>query len=155
VFNFIGGINKILFGTLDNEDTNYYCDKINSLEKEQMEFLRLSKEQITDVKSTLRSLNSTLLAVSDNERILSKSLEDMAKHTNKQDGKVKSMFTSTSMMLIANERSMQLNRPIGECRREYEIQPQIITPAQIMNHMKASQADMLPELSFPLTLSAA
>ena len=46
-------------------------------------------EQITVVKSTLSSLNSTLLAVSDNERILSKGLEDMAKHINKQDGEVK------------------------------------------------------------------
>ena len=47
VFNFIGGISKIRFGTLDNEDANYYSDKINSLEKEQMEFLGLSKEQKT------------------------------------------------------------------------------------------------------------
>ena len=65
VFNFIGGISKILFGMLDNEDANYYSDKINSLEKQQMEFLRFSKEQVTVVKSTLRSLNSTLWAVSD------------------------------------------------------------------------------------------
>jgi hypothetical protein len=27
VFSFIVGINKILFGTLDNEDANYYSDK--------------------------------------------------------------------------------------------------------------------------------
>jgi hypothetical protein len=38
VFNFIGGISKILFGTLDNEDASYYSDKIDSLEKEQLEF---------------------------------------------------------------------------------------------------------------------
>ena len=37
----------------------------------------------------LRSLNSTLLAVSDNEKILSKGLDDMAKHINKQAGEVK------------------------------------------------------------------
>ena len=35
------------------------------------------------------------------------------------------------------------------------LQPQIITPAQIMNLMKASQADMPPEMSLPLPLSAA
>ena len=116
VFNFIGGISKILFGILDNEDANYYSEKINSLEKEQLEFLRLSREQITVVKSTLRSLNSTLLAVSDNERILSKGLEDMDKDINKQDGEVRRMFTSTSMMLIVNEHSMLLNRAFGECR---------------------------------------
>jgi hypothetical protein len=27
VFNFIGDISKILFGTLDNEDANYYSEK--------------------------------------------------------------------------------------------------------------------------------
>jgi len=102
VFNFIGGISKIIFGTLDNEDANFYSDKINSLEKEQMEFLRLSKKQITVVKSTLRSLNSTMLAVSDNKKILSKGLEDMAKHINKQDGEVKRKFTPSSMMLTVN-----------------------------------------------------
>jgi len=133
-----------------------------------MEFLKLSKEQITVVKSTLRSLNSTLLAVSDNEKILSKGLEEMAKHINKQDGEVKRMFTASSIMLTVNEHSMQLNRAIDECRREYEIlidaimnsqkgvlQPQIIAPAQIMKLMKASQADMPPEFSLPLPLSAA
>jgi len=129
---------------------------------------RLSKEHITVVKSTLRSLNSTLLAVSDNENILSKGLEDMAKHINKQDGEVERVFTASSMMLTVNEHSMQLNRAIDECRRDYEIlinaiinsqkgvlQPQIITTAHIMKHINASQADMPPELSLPLPLSAA
>ena len=35
------------------------------------------------------------------------------------------------------------------------LQPQIITPAQNMKHMKTSQADMPPELSLPLRLSTA
>jgi hypothetical protein len=168
VFCIFGGIIKIVFGTLDNEDANYYFDKISSLGKEQMGFLRLSKEQITVVKSRLESLNSTLLAVSNNERILSKELDDMAKHINKQDGELKRMFAGSFMMLNVNEHSMQLNRAIDECRREYEIlidaiinlqkgvlQPQFITPAQIMKYMKASQADMPPELSLLLPLSAA
>jgi hypothetical protein len=71
VFNFIGRISKILFGTMDSEDASYYAEKISSLEKEQLDFLKLSKEQIT-VKSTLRSSNSTLIAISENERILTK-----------------------------------------------------------------------------------
>jgi hypothetical protein len=32
VFSFIRGISKILFGTEDNEDTNYYFDNTNSSE---------------------------------------------------------------------------------------------------------------------------
>ena len=167
VFNFIGGISKILFGTMDNEDASYYAEKISNLEKEQIDFLRLSKEQITVVKSTLRSLNSTLLAVSENERILSKGLEEMARHVNVRDGEIKEMFTGTSMLLTVNEHNMQLERAVSECRREYDIiidaivnsqkgilQPHIVTPAQIMNQLRTSQADIPSELSLPIPLSA-
>jgi len=167
VFNFIGGISKILFGTMDSEDASYYGEKISSLEKEQIDFLRLSKEQITVVKSTLRSMNSTLLAVSENERILSKGLDEMAKHINERDGEIKEMFTGTSMLLTVNEHNMQLERALGECKKEYNtlidaiinsqkgiLQPHIITPAQIVKQMKASQADIPSDLSLPIPLSA-
>ena len=167
IFNFIGGISKILFGTMDSEDASYYANKITDLEKEQIDFLKLSKEQITVVKATLRSLNSTLLAVSENERILSKGLDEMAKHVNERDGEIKEFFTGTSMLLTINEHTMQLERAISECRREYNIlidaimnsqkgilQPQIITPAQIVKQMRISQADIPSELSLPIPLSA-
>jgi len=106
VFNFIEGISKILFGTLDNEDANYYTDKISHLENEQLDFLKLSKEQITVVKTTLRSVNSTLMTVSENEKFLSKGLEEMAKHVNEQDGEIKEMFTAYTLLLTINEHAM-------------------------------------------------
>ena len=106
VFNFIGGISKILFGTLDNEDANYYTDKISHLENEQLDFLKLSKEQITVVKTTLRSVNSKLTTVSGNEKFLSKGLEEMAKHVNEQDGEIKEMFTAYTLLLTINEHAM-------------------------------------------------
>jgi hypothetical protein len=149
VFNFIGGISNILFGTLDDEDANYYTDKISHLEREQLDFLKLSRQQIMVVKTTLRSLNSTLQTVTENGKFLSKGLEEMAKHINEQDGEIKEMFTVYSLLLTINEHSLQLNRAIDECRKEYEvlidavvnshkgvIQPQLITPAQILEQMK-------------------
>jgi hypothetical protein len=168
VFNFIGGISKILFGTMDSEDASYYTDKISDLEREQADFLKLSKEQITVVKSTLRAINTTLRDVYENERVLSKGLENMARHVNEHDGEIKRMFTSTSMLLLVNEHSAQLDRALGECRRDYEIlieaiinakkgilQPHIITPAKIMNQMKLNQADIPSDLTLPIPLSAA
>ena len=88
VFNFIGGISKILFRTMYNDDASYYAEKITSLVKEQLDFLRRSKEQVTVVKTTLRSLNSALLAVSANERILSKGLDEMVKHISEHDSEI-------------------------------------------------------------------
>jgi len=45
VFSFVGGISKILSGTMDSNDASYYAEKVSNLEKEQLEFLSLSKEQ--------------------------------------------------------------------------------------------------------------
>jgi hypothetical protein len=55
-FHFIGGLSKILFGTLDYEDANYYTDKIKQLENEQLDFFKLSREQNTVVTLLLDRL---------------------------------------------------------------------------------------------------
>jgi len=135
------------------------------LEKEQLEFFSLSKEQVTVVKSTLRCLNSTLLAVSENDRILSEGLDEMAKHISAHDSGTEEMFTETSMLRAVNEHNMQLERALGECTREYNIlmdailnsqklilQPHVITPSQIVKQMKLSQADIASELTLPIPL---
>jgi ribosomal protein L10 len=66
-------------------------------------------------------MNSTLLAASENERILSKGLDEMAKHINEHDGEIKEMFTGTSILLTVNEHTIQLERAISKCRREYNV----------------------------------
>ena len=101
VFNFIGGISKILFGTMDSQDANYYTDKISHLENEQ--------EQITVVKTTLRLMNSRLSTVTENERDLARGMEEIGKHVNSQDGRIKDMFTAYSLLLTIDEHIIQLN----------------------------------------------
>ena len=120
------------------------------------------------MKSTLRSVNSTLLTVSENEKFLSKGLEEMSKHIREQDGEIKEIFSAYSLLLTIDEHSIQLNRAIDECEREYEIlidavvnaqkgiiQSQLITPAQILDQVKLSQADMPSDFSLPIPTSAA
>lgn len=91
----------------------------------------------------------------------------MAKHINECSHEIIEMFTATSMLLTVNEHTIQLERVINGRRKEYNIlfdtvmdsqkgmlQPHIIMPAQIVKQMKASQADILSELSLPVPLSA-
>jgi hypothetical protein len=59
-------------------------------------------------------MNSTLLAVSENERILSKGLEEMAKHVIESDDEINDMLKATSMLLAINDHTMQLERAISE-----------------------------------------
>ena len=73
------------------------------------------------MKTTLRSINSTLSTVTENERNLAKGMEELEKYVNSQDGKIKDMFTTYSLLLTIDEHVIQLNKAIDECRREYEI----------------------------------
>jgi hypothetical protein len=72
------------------------------------------------------------------------------------------------MLLVVNEHAAQLDRALGDCRRDYEIiieaiikaekgilQSHIITPVQIKNQMKVNQADIPNDLALPIPLSAA
>jgi hypothetical protein len=65
--------------------------------------LRLSKEQVTVVKTTLRSLNSTLLAVSENERILYKGLTEITKHIREHDSEIKELFSGTLLLAVGEK----------------------------------------------------
>jgi hypothetical protein len=47
VFDYVGGISKILSGKMDSNDASYYAKNVSNLEKERLEFLSLSKEQVT------------------------------------------------------------------------------------------------------------
>ena len=83
--------------------------------------------------------------MSENERILSKGLDEMAEHISQHDSEIKEMFSGTSMLLAVSEHNVHLERALGECRRAYNIlidvildskkdilQPHVITPAQIV-----------------------
>ena len=84
---------------MDSNDASYFAEKISNLEKEELEFLSLSKEQVTVVKSTLRYLNSTLLTVSEYEKMLSKGLDEMVQHISEHDSEIKKIFSGTSILL--------------------------------------------------------
>ena len=96
---------------MDDHDASYYADKVSQLEREQLNFLKITREQILVIKATLRSVNSTLRTVLENEKILSKGLEGMMNHVNEEDGEIK-MFTVFSLMLTVNEHAVHLNRAI-------------------------------------------
>jgi methyl-accepting chemotaxis protein len=78
VLNFVGELSRILFGTLTQSDAKNYNDHITELEKEQKEFLHLSKEQMTIIKTTITSVNSTLQRVNQNEKTLKDGLDKLS-----------------------------------------------------------------------------
>jgi vacuolar-type H+-ATPase subunit I/STV1 len=87
VFNFVGSSSKILFGTLSDEDATYYKNKISELHSEQISVLKVAKEQMMVVRSSLQTVNFTLADVAANEIQLSENLNIMHKHITENGGK--------------------------------------------------------------------
>jgi hypothetical protein len=81
VLNFVGEISKILFGTMTQADARNYNKQITELEKEPREFLHLSNEQMTIIKTTIMSVNSTLQKVNQNEKILKESFNKLLNYS--------------------------------------------------------------------------
>jgi hypothetical protein len=67
VFNFIGEVSKILFGTMDDDDAKYYNEQIRYFEQNSNSITNLLKQQLYVVKSSLGAINDTLSDMEYNE----------------------------------------------------------------------------------------
>jgi hypothetical protein len=67
LFNFVGKISKALFGTMDDNDAQFYHDQIDRFEQGTTTLTQLMKQQLMIVKSTLCTFNEKLSDVEYNE----------------------------------------------------------------------------------------
>ena len=63
LFNFVGKLSKALFGTMDDEDAQFYHENIERLEQGTTTFTQLLKQQLIIVRSTFRTFNETVTDV--------------------------------------------------------------------------------------------
>jgi hypothetical protein len=168
LFNFIGQISRSLFGTMDSDDEEFFSHKITQLEGDQADLIKLAKEQMVIVKSTLKSVNGTLNDVSKNEMILEKGLQDIKNFINEENGELKRKYTYTSMLMVLNDHAIQLQRALEEVKDEYDIiiqsclsaktgvlQPRVLSPNHMIEVLKKSRDSFPRDLQAPVPLSDA
>jgi hypothetical protein len=76
ILNFVGEISKIRFGTLDENDAEYYDEQIRHFECNSEDTTELLK-QVYVIKSTLGALNITLADVVHNDKLVKQGLVDI------------------------------------------------------------------------------
>lgn len=165
VLNFVGEVSKILFGTLDEQDASYFKSKIDLIETEQRQLLKLTKEQVTVVKATLTSFNYTVASLARNEETIVRNMEKlhrfMQAYANSTDQKIQHLAVITTV----NEQLIQLVSIYTELEREYELlisaivnaqkgilEPHIINPVQIVKYLHLIRDD-IKDKKFPIALS--
>ena len=68
----MGEISKVLFGTLDKNDADYYDEQIRNFERNSEDTTDLLKQQVYVIKSTLGALNDTLADMEHNDKLVKK-----------------------------------------------------------------------------------
>jgi ATP-dependent 26S proteasome regulatory subunit len=155
-------------GVLVSGDEEFYNNKITQLEREQSDLIKLSREQMVVVKSTLKSVNKTLNDVSNNELILENGLTEIKKFVNKENREIKEKYTYTAMLVALNDHAIQIQRALEEVKDEYNIliqscmnakqgimQPQVLSPRHLIEVLKTSRDSFPRDLQVPVTLSEA
>jgi hypothetical protein len=74
VFNFVGEISKVLFGTMNDDDAQYYNEQIKHFEQNSDRMTHLLRQQLCVVKSSLGAINETLSDMEYNEAKVRKGL---------------------------------------------------------------------------------
>lgn len=165
VFNLVGQVSKILFGTLDEADATYYKEHIEQMEKNSEGLLRLTKEQVAVVRATLSGVNRTVHSLQSNEQILKLGMEKLERFLKNYTKETDTGFKRVASLVTINEQVLQLSAVFGEIGEEYEqiinavvnaqkgiLQPRIINPVQIVKYLSLIR-DELKDVKFPVPLA--
>lgn len=165
ILNFVGEISKILFGTLDEDDASYFKSKIDVLEGEQKQLLRLSREQVTIVKATLTSFNHTVSSIARNEEIITQGMKKLSQHVIQFENSTDKRLQRAVILITINEQLIQLTSIFNELEREYDLlitaivnaqkgilEPHLINPVQVVKYMELIKED-IKDKRFPIALA--
>jgi len=127
VLDFGGDVLKFLFGTLTRPDARKYNQHITQLAQKQKDFLHISKEQMTVLKSAVTSFNITVQKVDKNEKFLADGLRRLNKMVVSELNKVQYEVDS---VLILNENIHKVQRGLTGCQHTFEILVEAFLHAQ-------------------------
>ncbi len=82
LFDFVGKVSEVLFGTLGGDDVQYYNEQIEHFERNSNSLTHLLRQQLTIVRSTFVAVNDTLSDVSFNERKMKNGLLQLQHYVN-------------------------------------------------------------------------
>lgn len=166
LLNPIGEVAKILFGVLDEADAKFYKQKIDDLERSEKEILELSSSQVTIVRSTLKSINGTLVQLSENEARFTQGLRELTGKIQVFANETDNRLHYVEVMSSLNNHLIQVYRIYAEVRENYELiisaityaslgtlEPHLITPDKVIEYLRNAHIS-LEQHSLPVAFNS-
>lgn len=135
--NIVGSAFKTIFGTMDQQDADYYNNAINNVTQHERQLINLFKQQIHVVQSTITNFNNTITSLNNNRIVLNnnlKKLESFVHKINKVQFSLElkqtleEQFSLTTLML--NELEIEYTTIINSTlfAKSNSLHPFIMTP---------------------------
>ena len=159
-FDIIGKGAKVLFGTMDSDDAEHYDTLIKQSEENSRVVTTLVKDQINIVRTTILTVNNTLKAVTDNQKILFQSLGNITNAINNNKEHIERIYQEVSAdehISLFNTYLSQysfdvltLFQSILDARRG-SLHPSILSPTEVVAQLKIAQQNLPTGLELPTT----
>jgi len=164
--NFMGEISKVLFGTLDDRDAEYYDEQIRKFEASSDDTTELLKQQVRVLKTTLGAFEGTLKDIEYNDGLMRKGLLDIQGYLDTLSSETAKKLSIFEARFMIEKHITQVNNALTILQRNTDllldsvvhaqtgsIQPQIVAPHLLLESLQEGQSffprDTIPP--FPLT----
>ena len=159
----VGKAAKVVFGTLDQDDAEYYNNKISKLSKNELELSTLIKEQCNVVEATIRNFNGSIQDLHVNQRMLEENTKKLERYLNvnlqvtnvlNQRSDMEDHFLLMSMLISEYQNSMsQLVNAILFAQKGL-LHPAIISPLRFIKELQGVSQHLPGDLQFPVSLNS-
>ena len=166
LFNFVGKVSKSLFGTMDDDDAQFYHDHIEHLEQGSVTLTQLLKEQLIVVKSTLGTINESLTDVEYNEQKMREGLTALQSHVTTFGTQVENATHLLSLKITLEDHIVRALDAAQTTLRNFDIlvvriaiaqkgtlAPRVMSPSMLLDALRNSSSLFPRDTTLPFPLS--
>jgi hypothetical protein len=122
VFNFVGEVSKILFGTMDDDhDAKYYNEQIRHMEQNSNSITNLLKQLLYVVKSSLGAINDTLSDMEYNEAKVREGLLQVKSYIEQVTSKTEHATDILSIKILIESHIARVSEALNSVHRSVDI----------------------------------
>ena len=165
LFNFVGKISKALFGTMDDDDAQYYHDQIDRFEQGSTTLTQLIKQQLIVVKSTLGTFNETLTDVDYNEKKIREGMSQLQAYVNTLGAQIENATHLLSLIITLEDHIARALDASHDIQRALDVMvdsiayaqkgtlpPRVAPPALLLEVPGNSSPSFPPDTTLPFPL---
>jgi len=165
-FEFCGRNKQTLFGTLDENNAEYYDEQIRQFESNSEDTTELLKQQVSMIKPTLGTLNITLADRVYNDKLVRDGLTNIQTYLDSLSSETARKLSIFEAKFLIEKHITQVNNTLTLLQRNVDllldsvlhaqagnVQPQLVPPKLLLESLRENQASFPRDTILPFALS--